>query len=81
MMKTSKCRGCTAEIIWAKTSRGKNMPVDAKIDGLGAWLLETHDDGQVYAVRLAPWAPGQARNEAHTSHFDTCPKREQFRKN
>lgn len=29
-MNTSKCRSCGAEIVWLKTSRGKNCPIDAK---------------------------------------------------
>ena len=24
-----KCRGCGAAIVWVKTAKGKNMPVDA----------------------------------------------------
>jgi len=29
-IKTSKCRSCGAEIVWLKTDRGKNIPVDAE---------------------------------------------------
>ena len=26
----SKCRGCGAEIVWARTDRGRDIPLDAK---------------------------------------------------
>ena len=28
-MKTSKCRGCGAELVWFKTENNRSMPVDA----------------------------------------------------
>lgn len=28
--KVATCRGCGAEIVWLKTQKGKNMPVDAE---------------------------------------------------
>ena len=28
----ARCRSCDAEIVWLKTQRGKNMPVDATED-------------------------------------------------
>lgn len=28
MTKESKCKGCGQPIVWVKTSKGKNMPVD-----------------------------------------------------
>lgn len=29
MLKVTECRSCGAEIVWMKTQKGKNMPVDA----------------------------------------------------
>ena len=34
----SQCKSCGAEITWAKTPAGKNMPLDSKGETL--WLLE-----------------------------------------
>ena len=41
-MVTSKCRGCQAEIIWIKTTGGKNMPCDPEKITIVTEAGETH---------------------------------------
>ena len=76
-MKTSKCRGCGAGIIWTQTREGRRMPVDAK--GLDGFYLvhneETTDGG---TVEVDP--PSAIFRTVHLSHFVTCPKADDFRK-
>lgn len=76
----SRCKSCGAEIIWAATSQGKAMPVDA----------EPNPDGNVLVTKrsgMVPLATVMGRDKAgdmaelladdlssaHTSHFATCP--------
>lgn len=66
----SRCRSCGAEIIWAVTASGRNMPVDAA----------PSDDGTITVTQVG----GKNRAEVsgppnllddrprHTSHFATC---------
>ena len=37
----AKCKGCRAEIIWAKTMRGKNMPI--RWDENEGWISHFSD--------------------------------------
>ena len=64
----SKCSSCGAEIIWAKTPAGKNMPLDAKPET--RWIAEG-GGGQESTCR-----PVQVR----VSHFSTCPNADQHRR-
>lgn len=46
-MKTAECRSCKAAIVWLKTDRGKNMPVDADtVQDDGATVFDP-DQGMV----------------------------------
>ncbi len=63
-MREVPCSGCKAPIIWMKTIRGKNMPVDAK----GEQRIALDDDGR--AVMVQTWMP----------HWATCPKAKDFKK-
>lgn len=54
------CKSCGAEIIWLKTDRGKNIPVDAEtVADPGATIFDP---------------------EQMTTHFETCPDADKFRK-
>lgn len=64
----SQCKSCGAEITWAMTPAGKNMPLDAK--GKTLWLLE---GGATETVKCRPIV-------VRTSHFSTCPDADQHRK-
>lgn len=69
----SRCRSCQAEIIWAKTPRGKSIPLDAQPTTDGNVMVA---DGVAHvlapdqlAVSLDLYSP----DERFTSHFASCP--------
>ena len=59
-----RCRACHAGITWIKTPAGKNMPVD------------TASRSQ----RIAIIGGVGVLSTTYVSHFETCPKAEQFRR-
>lgn len=64
----SNCKGCGAEIIWIKTEKGKNMPIDAKpikiyLSEQGGW------NGIRYTLI-----------DGHLPHWGTCPNARAFKK-
>ena len=67
---SAKCSSCGAAIVWAKTTKGKRMPVDAEpaaggninLDGFGV-------------ARYVPAGKGH-----YKSHFATCPNSAAHRK-
>lgn len=80
----STCRSCGAEILWARTERGKRMPLDAEpiadaiTETRGLFVLREpdHQDGP---LAVAAW--GLEGTEAHyRSHFASCPFAAQHRK-
>lgn len=71
------CRACTAEIRFAKTASGKSMPVDTKPSTDGNLVL--FHEGGVLCSRAARLPADQLRPR-HKSHFATCPKAGDFRK-
>ncbi len=69
------CKSCRAEIIWVRTPKGKNMPLDATPVPEGDWMLDGEDDQgktQVahYNSSAAAAEGGAAR---YQSHFKSCP--------
>lgn len=76
----TSCNSCGARIIWARTSTGRSMPVDA----------EPTDDGNVELLPLvhsqrSPEAivhpqPPMGAGPLRLSHFASCPHADQWRK-
>jgi hypothetical protein len=63
-MKKQFCKGCGAEIIWAKTSNGKYTPIDAKEKS----FYHISSDGTATLMK------------GHESHWYTCPNAKDFKK-
>lgn len=66
----SKCRGCGAEIIWAKNENDKLIPLDAKAP---VYVL-TIREGMGHETRCQRAEKGRA----FVTHFATCPKANEF---
>lgn len=64
----TKCKSCGANIFWAKTEKGKNMPIDAQKSLCGN--IQIGEDGVAVVTGAGPY----------TSHFQTCPQKKQWRK-
>lgn len=64
----SQCKSCGADIIWAKTPKGKDMPLNAF--GETRWFVE---GGGNVTTTCRPVI-------VRTSHFATCPNANQHRK-
>ncbi len=85
-MKISRCSprgaspGCGAEIIWAISTRGNKIPMDAKPNPIGRFILE--DDGEGNEPRAIYVGDRQdlAAGALYTSHFATCPYAKDYRK-
>lgn len=75
---TEPCRSCAAPVIWAVTTRGKAMPVDAVTDADGNLVLEARVDGPPLA-RVLPVAKRFGRRDLRMSHFVACPQADQWR--
>jgi hypothetical protein len=59
----AECRSCHAEIVWLKTAKGKNMPVNAS---KGA---DMRDEMGLL------WESGV---EGLVSHYETCPQAKEW---
>ena len=64
-----QCRTCQAEMIWVKTPKGKNIPLDEEPTGDGDFDIV--DGVAIFAGR----GKGQ-----HHCHFETCPDSDEHRK-
>jgi hypothetical protein len=85
--RTTRCRSCGGEIVWAQTERGKRAPIDAEPNPLGDVVLRarTEPTGQGWRD-VEPLAIFGVPDEAfpdeprHTSHFATCPDADRWRR-
>ncbi|GIE46182.1 hypothetical protein [Actinoplanes lobatus] len=76
----ANCRSCAAPIIWATSSGGRPMPVDAEPTGDGNVELSLQPGmfvGPVATVVTGPTLFGGKRRRAH---FTSCPQAEQWRR-
>lgn len=65
-MAIEHCRSCNAPIVWAKTEKGKPMPVDAEPVADGNIELQA---GIAKVVKAGEVLPGTL---LYKSHFATC---------
>jgi hypothetical protein len=76
------CDVCPAEILWARTARGKWLPLDARpfarddVGPSGRWRLDRGPEGGHRAVH-DDIAVNGAR--VYVAHFATCPGRQPAR--
>ncbi len=86
LSRTTRCRGCGAEIAFIKTEKGKSMPVDPEAiefipdNGYSVFVMP---DGSVKRGIVQEEAVKKAEVQiGYRSHFSSCPAADQFhRKN
>jgi len=69
----TRCRSCGAPILWAKTAKGKAIPLDPEPSQVGNIEL----DGQT-ARYVSP--DMNALGRRYVSHFSTCPAASEHRR-
>ncbi len=81
LRKIEKCKACEAPIMWAQTSAGKNMPVDAEPVGNGNVVLFPTAAKKLLAIVMSKTeADAWPGRERYVSHFATCAAAASFRK-
>lgn len=83
LKRIESCTACGAPIVWASTSNGAMMPVDAEATPDGNLLLLSTVDRKWVAIvigKATREAPQAAPRERHKSHFATCTDPKRFRK-
>lgn len=73
----SYCKYCGERITWAKTGKGKMMPMDKKPTDDGEWALDF--DGTTSPPRAHRAEPGTALR--YTPHWATCTHSKEAREN
>ena len=72
----AKCKGCGAEILWAKNENDKMIPLDAKAP---VYVLTIRADSPAEKVAGTEARCQRAeKDRAFVSHFSTCPKANEF---
>lgn len=75
------CRSCGAEILWAKTTAGKNIPLDVESRPDGNVVLSRGVGGFLARVLgSGPEADSLAGEPHYVSHFATCKDADQHRR-
>lgn len=79
---SAACKSCGAPIIWAKTAKGKAMPLDDTPTPAGTFiLLEANAlTNDLSAVTAPKEYDGKRPRPRYTSHFATCPQAHQHRR-
>lgn len=75
----SRCRSCDAPITWARTTTGKNIPLDADdhgepVDVDAGGLVFISWEGPRRIVRAQPGVAG------YRAHFSSCPNADAHRR-
>jgi hypothetical protein len=85
--KISQCRSCRRSIIWARTERGKKMPLDARPvelavtgDGPARALFVLRDrESRDGPLAIAAWGL-HGLEDHYRSHFSSCPQADEHRR-
>lgn len=72
MSEQATCKGCRAPITWAKTERGKTIPLDMPGEMRFVLIGFFDRNGAPYQQAIM--------HKTYTSHFATCPKATEFRR-
>jgi hypothetical protein len=73
MTEQLRCRSCGAKIFWAKTVRGRAIPLDVEPSPKGNIILKGGLAHYITAATRAERADGEAVPEVYLTHFATCP--------
>lgn len=76
------CRSCQARIVWAVTTAGKRMPLDAEPVERDGAVLAAHRTGPDQALAVRPITPTTdlwPDEHPARSHYATCPNADQHR--
>lgn len=72
----SRCKSCQAEIKWARTAAGKNIPLDIGVVTSGGNVRHTGEwAGPFMVVEVVAVGEGD-----RVSHFATCPNAKEHRR-
>lgn len=74
-----ECGSCKAPIVWAATSRGKDMPVNADPSPGGNIALDARP-GLKPLARVLTVTQQFGRTNLRLSHFAVCPQAPRWRK-
>ena len=75
-----QCKSCGADIIWALTGNGKNLPVDAVPVPNGNVAIIQPDDPRDQPLAYVGKIPDHAPPERYYPHFATCKDADKWRK-
>jgi hypothetical protein len=75
----TECKSCGAAITWAKTIKGRPIPLDARPSPRGNVIISEEGVALVYRDSSAI-APRYADEPRYLSHFATCPNADTHRK-
>lgn len=81
---TSRCESCRAEIVWATTSNGNPMPVNAAPSPQSGNVTLSRERGRLVATVLGKQQAARMRATRalplHLAHFVDCPNANQHRR-
>lgn len=81
-MKLANCRSCNAPIVWAKSEKGHNLPLDAKVVAANdprvtarstLFVIDAADPPNAKSFPSSALIPTEDRGPVYLSHFATCP--------
>lgn len=82
MPRLANCRSCNAPIVWALTSKGHRLPLDAKVvtdndprvtARSTLFMLDGDDPPAAKSFPGSALIPTEDRGPVYLSHFATCP--------
>lgn len=83
----AECRSCHRPVLWARTNKGRSIPLDANEHGGPALFADGNIEdtgeraagryGQVMVVR---YLPPDTEGEHYRTHFASCPQSAEWRR-